>query len=118
MMRRLLLSLIRGYQLLFSSFFGRSCRFYPTCSSYAAQSIARFGVGRGGLLALWRLLRCQPLHPGGYDPVPESLPRALTPWASCCKTGSDSGAACATHHSHPSLPQRRTCGADQQDPCS
>lgn len=113
MMRRLLLALIRGYQILFSSFFGRSCRFYPTCSTYAGQSIHRFGAVRGSALALWRLLRCQPFHPGGYDPVPESFPFALKHLKNCCKTGSDSGPVCATHHSHPPLPPRSRDGADQ-----
>lgn len=115
MMKRFFLALIRGYQLLFSSFFGRSCRFYPTCSSYAAHSINRFGALRGGILALWRLLRCQPLTPGGYDPVPESLPKWLTPQIFCCKTGSDSASVCATHHCNPPLPTRRPSSGDQQD---
>jgi putative membrane protein insertion efficiency factor len=47
-----------------------SCRFYPTCSHYAYQAIARYGLFRGSLMGAWRLLRCQPFNPGGYDPVP------------------------------------------------
>ncbi|MFR0973446.1 MAG: membrane protein insertion efficiency factor YidD [Acutalibacteraceae bacterium] len=47
------------------------CRYYPTCSQYAVTAIERFGIIRGGLLAVWRLLRCNPLFPGGLDPVPE-----------------------------------------------
>lgn len=86
----LLLKLLRGYQLLFSSFFGRSCRFYPTCSSYAGEALRRFGPWRGSWLALRRLLRCHPFHPGGYDPVPEKVG----------KTVSDSACSCANHH-HP-----------------
>lgn len=113
MMRRALLSLIRGYQLLFSSFFGRSCRFYPTCSSYARESIARFGALRGSALALWRLLRCQPFHPGGYDPVPESLPKLRQVIKNSCKTGSNSMPCCGTDHSHPPLPIRPRCCGDQ-----
>ena len=48
-----------------------SCRYVPTCSQYAVTAIERFGIIRGGLLAVWRLLRCNPLFPGGLDPVPE-----------------------------------------------
>lgn len=94
-----LLRLVRLYQLLFSSFFGRSCRFYPTCSSYAAESLRRFGPWRGLALALWRLVRCQPFHPGGYDPVPEKFP-CMKHLAKKGKTVSDSPRCCAKHH-HP-----------------
>ncbi len=51
----------------------RRCRYEPTCSAYAADSIRRFGVGRGVLLAGWRLLRCNPFSRGGFDPVPETF---------------------------------------------
>jgi uncharacterized protein len=47
------------------------CRFYPSCSAYALEAVARHGAFRGAVLAGWRLLRCHPFHPGGYDPVPE-----------------------------------------------
>jgi putative membrane protein insertion efficiency factor len=49
-----------------------SCRFHPSCSDYAAESVSRFGAARGLLLSLTRVLRCHPLHPGGLDPVPEA----------------------------------------------
>lgn len=52
-----------------------TCRFTPTCSEYAAQAIAKHGTLKGGWLATWRILRCQPLVAGGHDPVPEYFPR-------------------------------------------
>jgi putative membrane protein insertion efficiency factor len=68
--KKVLLTLIRAYRLLISPWTLPSCRFHPTCSTYAVEAIERFGPWRGGLLALRRLLRCHPFHPGGYDPVP------------------------------------------------
>jgi putative membrane protein insertion efficiency factor len=66
-----LLALIRTYQLTLSRVLpAGTCRFYPTCSHYGYQAIARYGVLRGGALAIWRVLRCQPFSRGGYDPVP------------------------------------------------
>ena len=62
---------IRGYQRLLSPFLGSRCRFCPSCSEYAREAIARFGVLRGAWLGLLRILRCQPLCEGGEDPVPE-----------------------------------------------
>jgi uncharacterized protein len=62
--------LIWLYQCTLSPLLGPACRFYPTCSSYALESIARFGVLRGGWLALRRIGRCHPFHSGGFDPVP------------------------------------------------
>lgn len=70
-MRSVLILLIRGYRYFVSPLLGRHCRFEPSCSAYALEAIQRFGALRGTWLALWRLLRCHPLHPGGYDPVPE-----------------------------------------------
>ena len=69
-MKRVLLALIRAYQRRISPVFPRRCRYEPTCSSYAVESIDRFGVARGTLLAGWRLLRCNPFSHGGFDPVP------------------------------------------------
>jgi hypothetical protein len=68
-----LLILLRGYKAFISPLLPRACRFYPTCSEYAMEAIARFGPFRGSWLALKRILRCQPLGPSGYDPVPELL---------------------------------------------
>lgn len=70
-MTRLLLLLIAVYKRLLSPFLGSRCRFHPTCSAYAQVAIARFGPWRGTVLAIWRILRCQPLCTGGLDPVPE-----------------------------------------------
>ncbi len=69
-MTRLLLALIAGYKRVVSPFLPRACRFYPSCSTYAAEAIARHGPMRGLVLAVRRLARCHPFHPGGYDPVP------------------------------------------------
>jgi hypothetical protein len=69
--RLIAMALIRLYQLTIARALPvGACRFYPTCSHYAYQAIARYGLIKGGALGVWRLLRCQPLHPGGYDPVP------------------------------------------------
>lgn len=64
------LAVIRFYQRWISPYIPPSCRFFPSCSEYAAQAVTRYGVFRGGWLAARRLLRCHPFHPGGYDPVP------------------------------------------------
>ena len=60
---------IRAYQKLLSPAIGRHCRYYPSCSEYAAQAIGRYGILRGLVLAGWRLLRCNPWSHGGFDPV-------------------------------------------------
>jgi uncharacterized protein len=60
---------IRLYQRLFSPMFGSRCKYYPSCSEYAAQAIGSFGILRGLILAGWRLLRCNPWSHGGFDPV-------------------------------------------------
>ena len=69
-MKRVLLSLIRGYQVYISPPHPGSCRYTPTCSNYARMAIEKHGAIKGGLLAFWRILRCNPFSKGGYDPVP------------------------------------------------
>ncbi len=69
-MGRLLVFLIRVYQRGISRFTLPTCRFYPSCSAYAAEAVSRYGPWRGTRLAVRRLLRCHPFHSGGYDPVP------------------------------------------------
>jgi putative membrane protein insertion efficiency factor len=68
--RRLLATLIRGYQVLVSPLLPPSCRFTPSCSHYALEAVTRHGVVRGTWLTARRLARCHPFHPGGFDPVP------------------------------------------------
>ena len=65
--------LIRLYQNSFSIFLGPCCRFAPSCSCYTSLAIQRFGIVKGGWVSLKRLCKCHPLHPGGYDPVPENI---------------------------------------------
>jgi putative membrane protein insertion efficiency factor len=64
------LAVLRFYQSAISPAFPARCRYSPTCSAYAVEAIGRFGLARGGWLALRRLLRCHPFHAGGHDPVP------------------------------------------------
>jgi putative membrane protein insertion efficiency factor len=68
--------LVRAYQLVISPLLGPRCRFYPSCSSYAAEALVVHGAVRGSWLALRRLARCHPFHPGGYEPVPPRDPRS------------------------------------------
>ena len=68
--RSLALGALRGYKRFVSPILPPACRFSPTCSEYAAEAIEKHGVLRGGTLAVRRLVRCGPWHPGGYDPVP------------------------------------------------
>jgi len=69
-MKALLRALLRGYQYAIGPLLGANCRFYPSCSDYALEAIERHGAGRGAWLAMCRLARCHPYHPGGHDPVP------------------------------------------------
>ena len=68
-MKILFIGLIRFYQLFISPLFPPTCRFYPTCSQYAIEAIQKKGVLRGVFLAIKRIAKCHPFHPGGYDPV-------------------------------------------------
>jgi uncharacterized protein len=58
------------YRVAFSPFLGRNCRFFPSCSDYANEALSRHGAARGSWLAVKRISRCHPWHPGGFDPVP------------------------------------------------
>ncbi|MCI1268686.1 MAG: membrane protein insertion efficiency factor YidD [Ruminococcus sp.] len=72
-MKYVLELLIIIYRKLISPMFPPCCRYYPTCSSYALQAVQKFGFVRGLILAVWRLLRCNPWSAGGIDPVPEKF---------------------------------------------
>jgi putative membrane protein insertion efficiency factor len=84
-MKRILLWLLRGYQLAVSPFLGQNCRFYPSCSQYALEAVREHGAAKGSLLAAKRLCKCHPWHPGGLDPVPE-------------KSSGTPASACGCHH--------------------
>lgn len=64
-----LVAFFKGYQLLISPLFPPVCRYIPSCSQYAIEAVSRYGVLRGGGMAIWRILRCHPFARGGYDPV-------------------------------------------------
>ncbi len=78
-MKRFLLAPIAAYQRLISPALPRRCRYEPTCSAYAAESIRRYGPIRGLLLGAWRLLRCNPFSHGGFDPVPDRFTLRVGP---------------------------------------
>ncbi|MBC8457967.1 MAG: membrane protein insertion efficiency factor YidD [Deltaproteobacteria bacterium] len=67
--RTCIIALIKLYQIMVSPFLPTSCRFMPTCSAYASLAINKYGIIKGGFLALIRILKCHPFHPGGYDPL-------------------------------------------------
>ena len=68
--QRLLLGLIIVYRYALSPFLGQRCRFHPSCSAYAAEALTKYGALHGSWLAIKRVCRCHPFHPGGHDPVP------------------------------------------------
>ncbi|MBM6616346.1 membrane protein insertion efficiency factor YidD [Bacillus suaedaesalsae] len=70
-MKKLFILFIRVYQKFISPLTPPSCRFYPTCSHYGVEAIERFGPIKGTWLTIKRIVKCQPFHPGGFDPVPE-----------------------------------------------
>ena len=67
---RLLVGIVKAYQIMLSPFFGQQCRFYPTCSQYALDVIHKHGAAVGTYYTIRRLLRCHPWHAGGHDPAP------------------------------------------------
>ena len=71
MLKRIFIGMIRFYQKHISPHTSPCCRFYPTCSQYGIEAIARFGAVKGSIMTLWRIFRCNPFNPGGFDPVPE-----------------------------------------------
>ena len=75
---RVLLVLLAGYRRWVSPLLGPRCRFAPSCSAYAVAAVQVHGAGRGSWLAVRRLLRCHPFHPGGHDPVPPVRPSWVT----------------------------------------
>jgi putative membrane protein insertion efficiency factor len=83
MIRFVLLSLIRAYQLLMSPLKVSSCRFYPTCSQYMYEAIQQYGTLRGAVMGVKRLARCHPFNPGGYDPVIEASSPASSKQMEC-----------------------------------
>ena len=68
-----IVSIIKVYRSYVSPFFPASCRFYPTCSAYALESYQTLGLVRGTYLSFWRIMKCNPVHPGGVDPVPKNV---------------------------------------------
>ena len=72
-MKKLFIALVRGYQRMTPEWLRGNCKYYPTCSAYAIEALQRFGALGGSLLAVWRILRCNPFSKGGVDPVPQKF---------------------------------------------
>ena len=68
---------LKFYKRWISAIFPPACRYVPTCSEYAAEAVARYGIFRGGVMAVWRFVRCNPFGRGGHDPVPQGLKPSL-----------------------------------------
>lgn len=73
-MKRLVILLLKGYKLALSPFLGHNCRFHPSCANYTMEAVEKRGVVRGLCLGVRRVIKCQPWHEGGYDPVPDPEP--------------------------------------------
>ncbi|MDO5707315.1 MAG: membrane protein insertion efficiency factor YidD [Andreesenia angusta] len=69
MIKKLIIHSLKIYQNKISPYKPRTCRFYPTCSDYAIQAINKYGILKGGIKSIYRILRCNPFNPGGYDPL-------------------------------------------------
>ncbi|MCU7729815.1 membrane protein insertion efficiency factor YidD [Actinoplanes sp. KI2] len=70
---RMLIAMVVAYRRYVSPVLPARCRFYPSCSAYSLEALQKHGAIRGTGLTIWRLLRCHPFHPGGYDPVPDPI---------------------------------------------
>ena len=73
LLARVLTALVVAYRRYVSPVLPARCRFYPSCSAYSLEALQKHGAIRGTGLTIWRLLRCHPFHPGGYDPVPDPI---------------------------------------------
>lgn len=91
LLARLLIFIVRVYRLTLSPLLGPSCRFEPSCSRYSMECLRSFGAIRGSWLSLRRIAKCQPFHPGGYDPPPQN--GVKTPTTTCASAACNSQAA-------------------------
>jgi putative membrane protein insertion efficiency factor len=73
LLARMLIAMVVAYRRYVSPVLPARCRFYPSCSAYSLEALQKHGAIRGTGLTIWRLLRCHPFHPGGYDPVPDPI---------------------------------------------